>query len=119
MSRASIHFRQQVFKVTAWYDLAVRLSAFQVITLSALIVFIAISIFLIFFSIRYPRNLPLVREKIGKTRFSLKTRLAYYTDCGNLYRDAYENVRLLSPFITYLVLIRPAVLKKRKDVFST
>lgn len=45
------------------------------------------------FTIHYPANLPRVREN-GRTRFSLKTRLAYYTDCQNLFREIYDNVRL-------------------------
>jgi hypothetical protein len=53
--------------------------------------------FLVIYSIRqkytvhYPDNLPRVREN-GRTRFSLKTRLAYYTDCKALFNEAYETV---------------------------
>lgn len=42
--------------------------------------------------IRYPNSLPLIREPPGKRWFSLKTRLAYYLDCRNLYCETYETV---------------------------
>jgi hypothetical protein len=41
-------------------------------------------------SIKYPAELPRVREVAGKTHFSLRTRLAYFTDCEALFREAYE-----------------------------
>jgi hypothetical protein len=109
-----------------WHYLTVNPSAFQVVALIAFIVFIIITISLIFFTIRYPRNLPRVREKEGKTRFRLKTRLAYYTDCRNLYYDAYENVRL--ELIYFFVLScqgfntkikKTTVLKEREDLLGT
>jgi hypothetical protein len=43
-----------------------------------------------FTQVSYPPNLPRVREPAGATRFSLKTRWAYYTDCKALYKKAYE-----------------------------
>ncbi|KFY18173.1 hypothetical protein V492_00108 [Pseudogymnoascus sp. VKM F-4246] len=43
-----------------------------------------------FTQVCYPPNLPRVREPTGATRFSLKTRWAYYTDCKALYKEAYE-----------------------------
>lgn len=43
-----------------------------------------------FTQVRYPPNLPRVREPAGATRFSLKTRWAYYTDCKALYKEAYD-----------------------------
>ena len=48
------------------------------------------------FTINYPSNLPRVREKEGRTRFSLKTRLAYFTDCEALFKEAYNTVPLPS-----------------------
>lgn len=45
-----------------------------------------------FTQVSYPPNLPRVREPAGATRFSLKTRWAYYTDCKSLYKEAYETV---------------------------
>jgi hypothetical protein len=66
---------------------------FQTITLPLFIVFTAWATILYFTRIRYPSNLPRIREKEGATGFSLKTRLAYYTDCQNLYSEAYEKVR--------------------------
>lgn len=40
-------------------------------------------------TVHYPKNLPRVREN-GGTRFSLKTRLAYYVDCKNMFEEAYN-----------------------------
>lgn len=39
-----------------------------------------------------PSGIPLIREPEGARRFSLRTRLAYYTNCEALFREAYENV---------------------------
>lgn len=69
------------------------LSILQIITLLILLaVTVGITIRQIF-TICYPANLPRVREEDKATRFSLKTRLAYYTDCKNIFREAYERVR--------------------------
>lgn len=46
----------------------------------------------LFFRIGNPRGVPLIREPLGKTRFSLKTRLVYFTNCESLFREAYQNV---------------------------
>jgi hypothetical protein len=86
-------------------DIASQLNSFvgmglvQLVGLSALIVVIIISMVLFFLTIRYPANLPRVREH-GKTRFSLSTRWAYYTDSIGLFREAYENVgsKVYTPF---------------------
>lgn len=44
-----------------------------------------------------PPGVALIREKPGARNFSLKTRLAYYTDCKNLYQEAYDNVSRFKP----------------------
>jgi hypothetical protein len=51
----------------------------------------------LFLSAAIPKGVPLIREPPGKRSFSWKTRLAYYTDCESLYREAYQNVCFLSP----------------------
>ncbi|GKT64366.1 cytochrome P450 [Colletotrichum tofieldiae] len=43
------------------------------------------------FDTGYPPGIPLVREPVGAKRFSLRTRLAYYTDCERLFHDAYHD----------------------------
>ena len=43
-------------------------------------------------AIRYPPNLPRVREPPGSSRFSIKTTWAYYTDCRQLWNEAYHTV---------------------------
>lgn len=42
--------------------------------------------------INYPANLPRVGEPKGKTSFSLKTRLMYYTNAESLFNEAYHTV---------------------------
>ncbi|CAM1504814.1 Fc.00g024050.m01.CDS01 [Cosmosporella sp. VM-42] len=59
------------------------------VALSLLAVLFAVEQF--FLSIPYPPGMPLVREPEGAKRFSLRTRLAYYSDCEALFRDAYLN----------------------------
>ena len=49
----------------------------------------------------YPKGIPLLREPEGATWFSLRTRLAYYTNCEALFRDAYQNVSLTSVISSY------------------
>ncbi|KAH6887763.1 cytochrome P450 [Thelonectria olida] len=44
-----------------------------------------------FLGVPYPKGIPLIREPEGARRFSLRTRLAYYTDCEALFREAYQN----------------------------
>ncbi|KAL4758230.1 cytochrome P450 [Aspergillus foveolatus] len=44
----------------------------------------------VFFGAAYPKGVPFIRERPGKTSFSLKTRLAYLTDCESLFREAYH-----------------------------
>lgn len=39
-----------------------------------------------------PPGVPLIREPPGATRFSLRTRLAYYTDYQNILQEAYDDV---------------------------
>ena len=64
----------------------------QTLTSIALLVTIVRLTVLYLFTIRYPANLPRVREDEKAMRFSIKTRLAYYTDCKNLFKEAYEKV---------------------------
>ncbi|KAI1433771.1 cytochrome P450 [Xylaria sp. CBS 124048] len=44
----------------------------------------------LFFTVRYPSNLPRIG---GKSRFSLRMRWRYHTDSWGLFQEAYENVR--------------------------
>lgn len=67
-------------------------SAVYVVTFSAL-VFVGLYSLNTLLSVPYPKGVPLLREPPGATRFSLKTRIAYYTDCASLYKEAWENVR--------------------------
>lgn len=73
------------------FKLILGLSALQLTALGS-IVFTTIAILVRQkFTIKYPDNLPRIREN-GRTRFSLRTRLAWYTDCKSLFQDAYETV---------------------------
>jgi len=46
----------------------------------------------LFLSSPYPKNVALIRERPGARRFSLKTRLAFYTDNVALHKEAWEKV---------------------------
>jgi hypothetical protein len=46
----------------------------------------------IFFGVPYPKGVELIREPAGAKAFSLRTRLAYYTDCRALYEEAWNKV---------------------------
>lgn len=61
------------------------------VSVSAL-VFLGLYMLNIIVSVPYPKDIPLLREPVGATRFSLKTRVAYYTNCSSLFSEAYENV---------------------------
>jgi hypothetical protein len=67
------------------------------IALATLLVTIVGISFVYFTRIRYPANLPRYGEKEGATSFRLKTRMAYYTDCKNMFKDIYEKVCFLPP----------------------
>lgn len=56
-----------------------------------LLAFVGIS-YVYFTRIKYPTNLPRYGEKEGATSFRVKTRIAYYTDCRNMFKDVYEKV---------------------------
>ncbi|KAK2027177.1 cytochrome P450 [Colletotrichum zoysiae] len=45
----------------------------------------------VFYSVPYPKGVPLVGESDGATRFSIRTYWRYYTDCEGLFREAYDN----------------------------
>ncbi|RDW57887.1 cytochrome P450 [Aspergillus mulundensis] len=44
----------------------------------------------LFLSAPLPQGVPFIREAPGKRSFSLKTRLAYLTDCESLFKEAYH-----------------------------
>jgi hypothetical protein len=69
------------------------LGAFKITALCGLFALFTGLTALYFVTIGYPSNLPRVRERKGATRFSLTTRLAYFTNCKSLYDEAYEKVR--------------------------
>jgi len=55
---------------------------------------------------RYPAAIARVREPAGKRTFSLRTRLAYYTDCRELFREAFEKVEPLPSFAVDLLTMK-------------
>ena len=68
------------------------LGTFQLIALFTFVGTFAILAITYLTRTRYPDYIPRVREPENATRFSLKTRLAYYTECEQLYKEAYEQV---------------------------
>jgi hypothetical protein len=69
-----------------------KVGAVQTAVWSTLAVIILGSIVNKLTGLRYPNNLPRIREREGKTQFSLRTRLSYYTDAKAIFREAYEQV---------------------------
>lgn len=65
------------------------------IALTSALVIICLYILDTLISVPYPKGVPLLREPPGARRFSLKTRLAYYSDCASLFQEAYENVSIV------------------------
>lgn len=47
----------------------------------------------LYISVPLPKGVALIREPSGARRFSWRTRLAYYTDCASIFREAYHEVR--------------------------
>jgi len=82
-----------MFEMAAWreYRADYDSSTFQVLGLIVLLTFAVVYLYRRLFLIRYPADAPRVRD-VGKSRFSLRTRWAYYTDCANLLHEAYERV---------------------------
>lgn len=75
-------------------DAVPTLDKFQILALCGFITALIGFSILYFVTIRYPSNLPRVREPPGATRFRLKTRLAFLTDCKALFNEAYEKVSI-------------------------
>jgi hypothetical protein len=63
------------------------------VVLTSLFLLLATVVVTNFSTLRYPEEIPRVREREGKRSFSLRTRLAYYTDAKELFLEAYEKVR--------------------------
>jgi hypothetical protein len=75
------------------------LTPFQIFVSSILI---ALFVFLAIIAgqlstLRYPIEIPRVGEREGKRLFSLPTRLSYYTNAKELFRDAYEKASPICP----------------------
>lgn len=66
------------------------LGAYGNLVIVPAIIVAVIVVYQTLFAIHYPANLPLAGEPAGKRWFSWRTRLRYYTDCGALYRETYE-----------------------------
>ncbi|CAN8106458.1 unnamed protein product [Discula destructiva] len=49
-----------------------------------------LALYQVYFTIRYPHNLPLFGEPPGARHFSLRTRWRYYVDCAAMYKEAHE-----------------------------
>ena len=63
-------------------------NAIKFVFFTELVLYIS-DVFLTSPSSKHP-GIPLIREPEGATSFRLRTRLAYYTDAKNLFREAYE-----------------------------
>ena len=86
--------------MAAWYGFIANSGPFQVLALGSLFILAGVYMYRRFFMIHYPAELPRVGG-LGKAGFSLRTRLAYYTDCAGLFREAYE--RVSSSILSYRI----------------
>jgi hypothetical protein len=76
------------------YAFIAEFASIRTVLLTGLFLLLAVVVVAHFSTFRYPIEIPRVREREGKRYFSLRTRLAYYTDAKELFREAYEKVRI-------------------------
>ena len=86
------------------YGFLSALGALQTVVLCTLLAVVLTRLLSHLSSSRYA-DIPRLREPKGKTSFSLRTRLAYYTDSKQLFREAYENASTKIKYLKF-VLIR-------------
>lgn len=79
--------------MTSLYAFFDKFASVRAAALTSLFLLLAVVVVAHFSTLRYPVEIPRVREREGKRYFSLRTRLAYYTDAKELFREAYEKVR--------------------------
>lgn len=91
-----------------------RLPTFSSIIGSIIVLFILIYLAeRLFFEIPCPEYVPLIREPAGARRFSWQTRLAFYTNCRDIFHEAYENVySFLANTCRYLADLLISTLRK-------
>lgn len=70
------------------------LSTLQTTAVISILFILLVVLSVYFTTIKYPAHLPRYGEKEGATSFSLKTRKTYYTNCKNMFKEAYEKVCL-------------------------
>jgi hypothetical protein len=75
------------------YAFIAEIASVRTVVLISFLLFLTVVVIAHFSTLRYPVEIPRVREREGKRYFSLRTRLAYYTDAKELFREAYEKVR--------------------------
>jgi hypothetical protein len=80
--------------MSSLYASIAEFASIRAVVLASLFLLLAAVVVAHFSTLRYPVEIPRVREREGKRYFSLRTRLAYYTDAKELFREAYEKVRL-------------------------
>ena len=83
--------------IAAWMAIPGLASPLGIALVTAGVVIGLLTLQHLIFGVPYPEGVALIREPPGARRFSLRTRLAYYTDCRRLYDEAWHNVRLFSP----------------------
>ncbi len=68
------------------------LGTFQFVALSGILVIVVGVLILYITTLCYPANMPRIYEDEKATRFRLKTRLNYYVNCKEMFRETYEKV---------------------------
>lgn len=85
-TRAAVSIMANVVEVLS------SLTTGQLTTVIAVLILLSVITIRQKYHIKYPCNLPRAGEPPGKTTFSLKTRLAYYNDAEQLFKEAYNTV---------------------------
>jgi hypothetical protein len=67
-------------------------ASIRTVGLTSLFLLLAVVVVAHFSTLRYAVEIPRVRERRGKRYFSLRIRLAYFTDTKEIFREAYEKV---------------------------
>jgi hypothetical protein len=98
------------------YAFIAEFASLRTVVLTSLSLLLTVVVVAHFSTLRYPVEIPRIREREGKRYFSLRTRLAYYTDAKELFREAYEKVRAWIQSLYIRNVLTLPVLQKRQNL---
>ncbi|CAI6099014.1 unnamed protein product [Clonostachys chloroleuca] len=65
-------------------------------------------------TVKFPKSLPLIRERPSSSRFSIRTRLSYYLNCTSMYNEIWKKI---SQFSSKGIPVLAPSLGSRKEIF--